>query len=270
MPQRIQIWSSQLSPRTLAAMHRTRFLLITLLCSLAAAPSAHGASGSWRHGDFDFYGTRTTYVVDPSAGTVTRGARAPLPLELAAAVRVPRSERVLVVGGHEQQEAGPRLTHTPAFIYNPSTDTWRRVRDLPVHRSLIGGTLVTSRHRIYYYGGLVDIVYGPISRAVFRYHVRTNRWTRVARLPAGTFVDAQGATGADGRIYIVGSGSRAAHTTVFDPDTTTFSSGPTIPTTNGPRSVVALGGVIYALGGGYVSQGDTYVAGYAWALPTTS
>jgi N-acetylneuraminic acid mutarotase len=221
------------------------------------------------HGDFDFYGTRTTYIVDPAAGTVSRGARAPTPLELAASLRMPGTHSVLVVGGHEQQEVGPQLRHTPVFLYNSDAGSWRRLHPLPVHRSLIGGTLVRSGRHIYYYGGLVDIVFGPVSRAVFLYHAHSDTWTKVARLPGGVWATEQGATGADGRIYMVGSGTGDRLTTVFDPETDTFSKGPAIPGTDGPRSVVALDGTIYALGGSYESQGESFVAGYAWALPTT-
>ena len=173
----------------------------------AAAATVHGhilLFGGGR-GDFDFVGNRNIYDVDPTAGTVASRARAPVRLELASAIHIPNSDRVLVVGGHEQQEGGPRLRHTPVFVYDASQDAWHRRANLPVTRSLIGGTLVASRHHIYYYGGLVDIAFGPISRAVFRYNRRSDRWTRVATLPMGTNVPAPAATGADGRIYIVGS-----------------------------------------------------------------
>ena len=238
----------------------------------AAAATVHGhilLLGGGR-GDFDFVGNRNIYDVDPTAGTVASRARAPVRLELASAIHIPNSDRVLVVGGHEQQEAGPRLRHTPVFVYDASQDAWHRRANLPVTRSLIGGTLVASRHHIYYYGGLVDIAFGPISRAVFRYNRRSDRWTRVATLPMGTNVTAPAATGADGRIYIVGSDlSNGRSVLVFDPATAAWSAGRTIPSTQGPRSAIALGGTIYAMGGGYNSQGETFIAGWNWALPTT-
>jgi N-acetylneuraminic acid mutarotase len=222
------------------------------------------------HGDFDFLGTRGTYDVDPAEGTVTRRARAPVPLELAAAAHIPRSDRVLVVGGHEQQEVGPRLKHTPVYIYDASDDAWHRRGNLPVKHSLIGGTVVVSHRHIYYYGGVVDIAFGPASRAVFRYHLRTDRWERVSTLPKETDVTAGAATGADGRIYVVGSGPNLRWVQVFNPDTATWSPGRTIPSTLGPRSVIALDGTIYAMGGGLEVQGELFVAGWNWAMPTMS
>jgi N-acetylneuraminic acid mutarotase len=222
------------------------------------------------HGDFDFLGTRSTYAVDPAAGSVTALARAPIPLEQAAAVRIPRSQKVLVVGGHDQQEAGPVLKTTPVFVYNTASDRWARRSNLPVHGSLIDGTAVSVRGHVYYYGGVVDPLSGPVSRAVFLYRVRSDSWQRVATMPAGIDVTAPGATGADGRVYIVGTDlTNARSVTIFDPATGSWSSGPAIPSTNGPRSVVAMDGTIYAMGGGYVAQGELVIAGWNWALATT-
>jgi N-acetylneuraminic acid mutarotase len=222
-------------------------------------------------GDFDFVGTRTTYSINPATGTVATRHIAPIPLEQAAAVRIPGTSRVLVVGGHNQQEAGPTLTATPVYVYDTVNDTWTRKANLPVTGSLFGGTAVNVQGSIYYYGGLVDLLSGPVSRAVFRYQAGSDSWTKVGSMPRGTDVRAQGAVGLDHRIYIVGADFTSERTVnVFDPGSGTWSIGPAIPSTDGPRTVIGLRGTIYALGGSYLVQGETFVGRWNWALATTT
>jgi N-acetylneuraminic acid mutarotase len=222
-------------------------------------------------GDFDFLGTRTTYSINPAAGTVTPRRIAPIPLEQAAAVTIPGTNRVLVVGGHNQQESGPRLRATPVYVYDAVHNTWTRKANLPVSVSLFGGTAVAVHGTIYYYGGLADLLSGPISRAVFRYQARSDSWTKVGSMPLGTDVRAQGAVGLDGKIYIVGTDfTNERSVTVSDPATRTWSTGPAIPTTLGPRTVIALSGKIYALGGAYLVQGETLSGTWNWALATSA
>jgi N-acetylneuraminic acid mutarotase len=222
------------------------------------------------NGDFDFLGTSTTYSIDPSAGTITPRRSAPIPLEQAAAVTIPGTNRVLVVGGHNQQEAGPKLHATPVYIYGAVHNTWTRKANLPVSVSLFGGTAVAVHGTIYYYGGVADLLSGPVSRAVFRYQAQSDSWTKVGSMPLGTDVMAQGAVGLDGKIYIVGTDSTNESVTVFDPTTRTWSTGPAIPSTLGPRTVIALSGKIYALGGAYLVQGETFSGSWNWALATSA
>jgi N-acetylneuraminic acid mutarotase len=222
-------------------------------------------------GDFDFVGTSSTYSINPAAGTVTPRQISPIPLEQAAAVTIPGTNRVMVVGGHNQQETGPKLHATPVYIYDALHNTWTRKANLPVSVSLFGGTALAVHGTIYYYGGLADLLSGPISRAVFRYQARSDSWAKVASMPLGTDVRAQGAVGLDGKIYIVGTDfTNERSVTVFDPATRTWSTGPAIPSTLGPRTVIALSGRIYALGGAYLVQGETLSGTWNWALATSA
>ncbi|MBI3985159.1 MAG: C39 family peptidase [Candidatus Levybacteria bacterium] len=112
--------------------------------------------------------------------------------------------KIYVVGGHTSTSIGPRTELNTVETYNPENDSWTIKSPIIYARSNI--TLVLNRNKnIYAIGGNIagpDIAVLP-SDIVEEYDFQNNTWVVKSPLPVG--LDASGgATGIDGKVYIVG------------------------------------------------------------------
>lgn len=73
------------------------------------------------------------------------------------------------------------VQHTFAFRYDPATDTWTRLADLPFGRSHAEGTTLAINGKIVVMGGKLNAT--DVSDSVEVYDPRTNEWTHVGTLP---------------------------------------------------------------------------------------
>ena len=165
---------------------------------------------------------------------------APVPEPRTEVAAAPLRGEVVVVGGFLASGANSRRVDA----YRPSTDTWRRLPDLPV--SVDHAAAASWRDHLVVVGG-----YGadrrPL-RAAFLWDGA--RWRKLPRPPEERAAAAAAAT-SDGRVWVVGgrrADGLATRMLVFDLTTMRWKTeaGPS------PRehlAATALGGRVYALGG---------------------
>ncbi|MEV0803022.1 S8 family serine peptidase [Kribbella sp. NPDC050281] len=148
-----------------------------------------------------------------------------------------------------------RLTTAKGYVYNPSTQEWSPIADLPDGRENAAGAFIGDT--FYVSGG-----WGPDlvpSKGTFGYDRRTDTWTRLADAP-----DAQAAAGRtvlDGKLYLVGGCSNACdsrNVRRYDPATNTWDVLADYPEPGGHRACGVLEGKVYCAGGirrgGAISQ----------------
>lgn len=155
--------------------------------------------------------------------------------------------KVYVIGGYNGS-VGPYLSRLD--VYNPATDTWTRLADLPYARGALEAVALNGK--IYAIGGFAG---GPINR-VDIYDPVLNTWTPG---PPNLFprVDSAAAV-LDGKIYVIGGARGGKFTTeVFDPNTNTWSWGPPLIRPRAFLTAQAVNGKIYAIGGIDVDASDT-------------
>lgn len=121
----------------------------------------------------------------PAAFTrISWSTRAPSPIGRAEALSATVGDRMYVFGGF----SGSLGPVTRSDVYNPATNAWTRVKDLP-QRITHAGVAAVGRN-IYIAGGYVGHAgrtgYGQTfgSRNVWRYNVDTNTYTAMPQFPA--------------------------------------------------------------------------------------
>ena len=147
-------------------------------------------------------------------------------------------------------------------VYDPATGTWAARANMPTARGLFGTSAVGGT--IYAIGGTTR---GRDKLAVVEaYDTATDTWTRRADMP--TPRNALSAAVVDGKIYAIGgwgydrpeggwesidptaTGQDFSTVEVYDPETDTWATRADMPTPRSHMTVSALGGKIYAIGGG--------------------
>lgn len=165
-----------------------------------------------------------------------------------AAVTAPDG-RIYVFGGRDESETPQVLANVER--YDPATNTWTTLADLPAARSG-SGAAVGPDGRIYVGGG-IDQSNQALAN-VDRYDPATNTWTTMAGLPTARWRPGV-VTGADGAIYALGGSGPSfeylASVDRYDPATDTWSPAAGMGTTRGGGfgAVAGAGRRIYALGG---------------------
>lgn len=154
--------------------------------------------------------------------------------------------RIYVFGG--SQNSSPDGTLVPSVeVYDPATDTWSQVGEMPAPRGAGFSSAVDGK--IYVFGG-----YGG-SDAVHEYDPAKDTWTE--RTPMPMWRNAHCTSALDGRILVIGgyggtTGYRYQGLTtvdVYDPASDTWTTAPDLPSGRfGPRSCV-VDGRMYVIGG---------------------
>jgi Kelch motif len=184
---------------------------------------------------------------------------APLPRRLNHIGVIAYRGDLYVLGGY-----GRTLdTHTSKafFRYDPETDRWSRLPDMPEPRAamavgVIGHTLVVA-------GGARDDV--PMSGA-YAFDFRQGRWSRLPPMPDRR--EHVGGTVLDGKLYVLGGrakGSFAVRTAnSFDLRARRWERLPPMPVGSGGLGAVALDGRVFAVGGGNDGAGTVTGAVQEW------
>jgi N-acetylneuraminic acid mutarotase len=147
-------------------------------------------------------------------------------------------------------------------VYDPATGAWAARANMPTQRGLFGTSAVGGT--IYAIGGTTI---GRDKLAVVEaYDTATDTWTRKADMP--TPRNALSAAVVDGKIYAIGgwgydrpeggwesidptaTGQDFSKVEVYDPETDTWATRADMPTPRSHMTVSAVGGKIYAIGGG--------------------
>ncbi len=166
--------------------------------------------------------------------------------------------KIYVMGG-----AGPDNKPVGSVqVYDPATGTWAARAGMPTPRALFGTSAVGGT--IYTIGGTIK---GLDKLAVVEaYDTATDTWTRRADMP--TPRNALATAVVDGKVYAVGGwgmdqpkggwealdpkalASDFATVEAYDPKTDTWAARADMPTPRSHITVSAVGGKIYAIGGG--------------------
>ena len=147
-------------------------------------------------------------------------------------------------------------------VYDPATGTWAARANMPTARGLFGTSAVGGT--IYAVGGTTR---GRDKLAVVEaYDTATDTWTRRADMP--TPRNALSTAVVDGKVYAIGgwgydrpeggwesldpttTGKDFSTVEAYDPETDTWAIRADMPTPRSHMTVSALGGKIYAIGGG--------------------
>lgn len=197
--------------------------------------AAYGFSG----GD-----TQLTRIYDVAADSWSSGALAPLPV---------RSEGAAASHGGFFYAVGGRPVIDDLDRYQPATDTWTSLADMPTGRAGLGAAVVGNA--IYSIGGRTGAspCAGGALATVERYNIETDTWSTVAPLPSARSDLAAFAHG--GKIYVFGGCTDFAtvldDVDVYDPVTDSWSTAPAdMPTARASMyGAAARGNTIYVVGG---------------------
>ena len=166
--------------------------------------------------------------------------------------------KICVMGG-----AGPDNKPVRSVeVFDPAAGTWAARADMPTPRALFGASAVGTT--IYAVGGTTI---GRDKLAVVEaYDTVTDTWSRRADMP--TARNALATAAVDGKVYAIGgwgydrpeggwesidqnlTGQDFSTVEAYDPRTDTWATRAAMPTPRSHLTVSALGGKIYAIGGG--------------------
>jgi Kelch motif len=156
----------------------------------------------------------------------------------------PRQEVSFVEAGGRLYLAGGSTAHQ---AYDPRTDTWEDVAELPRRLDHIQG--VELGGKIYYVGGLAAWP-RPHADSVYIYDPQTDAFTTGAAMPRGR--GGGGVAVYGGRIYYAGGlhdGRAVPWLDVYDPRTDSWSSLPDLPRARDHFHAAVVDGKLYAIGG---------------------
>jgi len=146
-------------------------------------------------------------------------------------------------------------------VYDPATDTWRRIAPLPAPRG--GANAVWDGHEILVVGGAAG---RSAARVGFAYNPATNRWRRLPAMESGRIGAAAVWTGS--RLLLWGGTTKPGSSTVprhglaYDPGTNRWSALPQAPLAGRAEpAAVWTGHSLIVWGGGTKSDGAVLTLG---------
>jgi N-acetylneuraminic acid mutarotase len=149
----------------------------------------------------------------------------------------------------------PIVDPTMTFMkYNPATDTWFNLTDLPAPRTYLGAA--ATNNRIYAIGGSNG---NESKDTIFEFDPSTNSWQTKSSMPVP--LEAFGIATVNDRIYVIGglstflSGTPCKSVFEYDPSNDTWMTKPDMPYERAHLACAVLEGRIYIIGGS--SNGST-------------
>ncbi|MGB7156919.1 MAG: kelch repeat-containing protein [Tepidisphaeraceae bacterium] len=191
----------------------------------------------------------TTFIEFPT--DIAWKAVAPSPVERAEALGGVYNDKLYVFGGLFTPP-GQILGMTRSDVYNPATNKWTRLADMPEKVTHAG--VVRVGDVFWFVGGYVGDHPGPGYDHVWKYDVSENAWSRGPDLPANR--GAGSAVLIDNKIHFVGGldetrGADKADHWVLDLDEQSegWKRRKSLPAARNHTSAVSLGGYMYVIGG---------------------
>jgi N-acetylneuraminic acid mutarotase len=147
------------------------------------------------------------------------------------------------------------------YVYDPETDTWSQMADIPVGVGGYASAVVDGK--IYIISGGMDFPHHPYTNLVQIFDPATNHWTNGTSIP--TFVyNARACVitepSGEKRIHVIGGQLRYSWQVipdidgvdlhqVYDPETDTWTNATTMPTPRTGLGLATINNEIYAIGG---------------------
>lgn len=195
---------------------------------------------------------------DPLLNTWTAKAPKPTPVSGAPCAAYHDGE-IFVFGGEftylDAQDQSHQTWYKVVEAYNPATDTWRVVGNMP--KMLAGAAVSVVGDKAYVIGGFVNA--RTPSSTVLTYDFTTGKWTSkgLAKLPvARGFAYSSAAPTLDGRIYLAGGftgdknlGWATSRVDIYDTVSNTWSAGPSLPHPLQDNLSVIVDRTLYVIGG---------------------
>ncbi len=211
-------------------------------------------------GGWDWSGASTlNEMYDPVANYWT--PRASKPTGAANVGVATLDDRIYVVGGMSNSLRPLKEVE----VYDPARDSWTSVEPLP--EALSGVAVATAGGKLYVFGG--DNGSDDVD-TTYEYDPATDTWVQKAPMPGGPRSYAAAAE-LNGKIYVAGGWPELRTFEEYDPATDTWAT--KAPLLKGRQSpgLVAIGGYIYAIGGGSAWGALRYVERYdpatdSWVL----
>lgn len=190
----------------------------------------------------------------PGLGNVTFSQVAPNPLARAEAMGATVNGKLYVMGGFNGEVApGEYDAIRRVDVYDPATNSWRRLRDMPFVSITHAGRAVDGQY-IWFVGNYRGDHPGPGDRAVYRYDTSNDTWTTMPSLPVDRGAGASAIIGRN--LHFVGGlgadrgGDKTDH---FVLNLDNISAGwvrkASLPAGRNHLSAAAVGGKFYAIGG---------------------
>jgi hypothetical protein len=208
-----------------------------------------------RYGEPDFASTIEAELFDPISNTWSTTGSMNTPRRDFFMVRL-NNGKVLVGGGMNEFSF-----LKSAEIYDPATETFSSVPDMPVNNRAGASAILLSNGKVLVAGGTESD--NPIKSAVI-FDATTNSWSAVSsQMQTEHYLNAAIVALNDGRVLIAGGqtlgGESVSKVDIFDPATNTFSAGPELsqPRQGLTAHVLADGKVVLIGGMAYTYDSNT-------------
>jgi len=176
-------------------------------------------------------------MYDPVAGFWTTKASKPTGAANVGATVL--NGRIYVVGGMTNSGLLSAVE-----VYDPAVDSWSSAAPLPV--SLSGVAVAAAGGRLYVFGG--DVSPGYVN-TTYEYDPTADTWMQKAPMPGGARAYAA-ATTLNGKIYVAGGWPDLRTFEEYDPASDTWATKALLLRGRQSPGLVAIGGYVYAIGGG--------------------
>ena len=175
--------------------------------------------------------------------------------------------RIYIAGGIDSNGR----TSASAFRYDPSTDSWEQIADLPAGRHHM--PLAAVNDTLYALGGLTTTGSGFLAQDnLWIYDVGTDQWAARAVLPQPRGASAAGVM--DGHIVVAGGYDDNVQlldsVVIYDPASNSWRAGAPIPTPRDHLAGSVVNGAFYLIGGRRVTAISTLATVEAYDIVTDS
>jgi N-acetylneuraminic acid mutarotase len=198
---------------------------------------------------FDYFGVNSLGSANPDFNQVNWSGGPAMPVGRTEAGSAIADGKLFVFGGY----SGSWRPSSRSDVYNPQTNTWSQIADLPKPVNHIG-TAVDGKN-IYIAGGYV--AKNPVgqifaTKDVWKYNIDTNSWSPMPALPLARA--SGGLAVVDGKLHFFGGADinrqdKGNHWTLDLNGGTSWSPAAPFPNPRTHMGVAVLGGKIYAIGG---------------------
>jgi N-acetylneuraminic acid mutarotase len=204
----------------------------------------------------------TTFASAPTGTTIDWQEVAPSPIKRAEALGGVVNGKLYVMGGLYSGGSGTILATTRCDVYDPATNTWTRIKDMPEKITHAGQVIVGDT--IWFIGGYVGDHPGPATNHVWKYNTTTNTWSAGPTLPK---MRGAGGAGLIGNTIVFFGGMNydrtwsAPNTWALDLNNqgAGWVSKADMPNPRNHIAAASVGGYVYAIGGQY-NQEENQIA----------